>query len=164
MNHQTSTIPQVIPQVAYQSPQALIQLMIESPFVDSGGNVVLRQSHKPHSFGKLYYACPRSKPSQKNHRCGYFKLKDEITFGNASSFSGPTTPSNSSSRASSSSGSSRAALSPGNTECSNCKLLTMKIKILEARLAIEKNPNDHPCESAAILHELLNEMENLRVE
>ncbi|GKB99731.1 CheY-like superfamily protein [Tanacetum coccineum] len=58
----------------------------------------------------------------------------------------------------------RAALSPGNTECSNCKLLTMKIKILEARLAIEKNPNDHPCESAAILHELLNEMENLRVE
>ncbi|GJR51057.1 hAT dimerization domain, ribonuclease H-like domain protein [Tanacetum coccineum] len=60
--------------------------------------------------------------------------------------------------------SSRAALSPGNTECSNCKLLTMKIKILEARLAMEKNPDDHPCESAAILHELLNEMENLRVE
>ncbi|GJV95906.1 hypothetical protein Tco_1547483 [Tanacetum coccineum] len=103
-------------------------------------------------------------PSQKNHGCGYFKWKDEITFGNASSFSGPTTPSNSSSRASSSSGSSRAALSPGNTECSNCKLLTMKIKILEARLAMEKNPDDHPCESAAILHELLNEMENLRVE
>ncbi|GJW43011.1 hypothetical protein Tco_0071810 [Tanacetum coccineum] len=39
-----------------------------------------------------------------------------------------------------------------------------KIKILEARLAMEKNPDDHPCESAAILHELLNEMENLRVE
>ncbi|GJX61851.1 integrase, catalytic region, zinc finger, CCHC-type containing protein [Tanacetum coccineum] len=129
-----------------------------------GGDVVLRQSHKPHSFGKLYYACPRSKPSQKNHGCGYFKWKDDITFGNASSFSGPTTPSNSSSRASSSSGSSRAALSPGNAECSNCKLLTMKIKILEARLAMEKNPDDHPCESAAILHELLNEMENLRVE
>ncbi|GJV83423.1 hypothetical protein Tco_1523321 [Tanacetum coccineum] len=70
----------------------------------------------------------------------------------------------SSSCASSSSGSSRAALSPGNAECSNCKLLTMKIKILEARLAMEKNPDDHPCESAAILHELLNEMENLRVE
>ncbi|GJS26575.1 Toll/interleukin-1 receptor domain-containing protein [Tanacetum coccineum] len=114
------------------------------------GDVVLRRSHKPHSFGKLYYACPRS--------------KDEITFENASSFSRPTTPSNSSLRASSSSGSSRAALSPGNTECSNRKLLTMKIKILEARLAMEKNPDDHPCESAAILHELLNEMENFRVE
>ncbi|GJW90415.1 hypothetical protein Tco_0167968 [Tanacetum coccineum] len=95
----------------------------------TGGNVVLRQLHKSHSFGKLYYACPRSKPSQKNHGCGYFKWKDEITFGNESSFPGPKTPSNSSSRASSSSGSSRAALSPGNIECSNCKLLTMKIKI-----------------------------------
>nr|GEU67467.1 hypothetical protein [Tanacetum cinerariifolium] len=109
-----------------------------------GGDVVLRQSHKPHSFGKLYYACPRSKPSQKNNGCGYFKWKDEITFGNTSSFSGPKTPSNSSSRASSSSGSSRAALSPGNTECPNCKLLTKNIKILEARLAMEKNPDDHP--------------------
>nr|GEW72917.1 hypothetical protein [Tanacetum cinerariifolium] len=108
-----------------------------------GGDVVLRQSHKPYSFGKLYYACPRSKPSQKNHGCGYIKWKDEITFGNTSSFSGPKTPSNSSSRASSSSGSSRAALSPGNTECPNCKLLTMNIKILEARLAMEKNPDDH---------------------
>ncbi|GJX27426.1 hypothetical protein Tco_0233722 [Tanacetum coccineum] len=35
MNHQTSTVPQVIPQVAYQSPQAPTQLMTESPFVDS---------------------------------------------------------------------------------------------------------------------------------
>ncbi|GJT52905.1 hypothetical protein Tco_0987959 [Tanacetum coccineum] len=61
-------------------------------------------------------------------------------------------------------GSSRAALSPGNTECSNCKLLTMKIKILEARLAMEKNLDDYPCKSAAILHELLNEMEKLRAE
>ncbi|GJQ99427.1 reverse transcriptase domain-containing protein [Tanacetum coccineum] len=32
MNHQTS----IVPQVAYQSPQAPTQLMIESPFVDSG--------------------------------------------------------------------------------------------------------------------------------
>nr|GEX71973.1 retrovirus-related Pol polyprotein from transposon TNT 1-94 [Tanacetum cinerariifolium] len=32
MNHQTSTVPQV----AYQSPQASIKLMTESPFVDSG--------------------------------------------------------------------------------------------------------------------------------
>ncbi|GJV73158.1 retrovirus-related pol polyprotein from transposon TNT 1-94 [Tanacetum coccineum] len=34
MNHQTLIIPQVIPQVAYQSPQAPTQLMTESPFVD----------------------------------------------------------------------------------------------------------------------------------
>ncbi|GKA21313.1 hypothetical protein Tco_0701302 [Tanacetum coccineum] len=36
MNHQTSTVPQVIPQVAYQSPQAPTQLMTKSSFVDSG--------------------------------------------------------------------------------------------------------------------------------
>ncbi|GKD23146.1 hypothetical protein Tco_1224849 [Tanacetum coccineum] len=36
MNHQTSTVPQVIPQVAYQSPQAPIELMTKSPFIDSG--------------------------------------------------------------------------------------------------------------------------------
>nr|GEX92504.1 hypothetical protein [Tanacetum cinerariifolium] len=34
MNHQTSTVSQVIPQVAYQSPQASTQLMTELPFVD----------------------------------------------------------------------------------------------------------------------------------
>ncbi|GJW16662.1 hypothetical protein Tco_0024098 [Tanacetum coccineum] len=35
MNHQTSTVSQVILQVAYQSPQALTQLMTESPFGDT---------------------------------------------------------------------------------------------------------------------------------
>ncbi|GJY61216.1 retrovirus-related pol polyprotein from transposon TNT 1-94 [Tanacetum coccineum] len=39
MNHQTSTVPKVIPQVAYQSPQAPTQLMTESPFGDSGFSV-----------------------------------------------------------------------------------------------------------------------------
>ncbi|GKA48702.1 retrovirus-related pol polyprotein from transposon TNT 1-94 [Tanacetum coccineum] len=39
MNHQTLTVPQVIPQVAYQSPQAPTQLMSESPFGDSGFDV-----------------------------------------------------------------------------------------------------------------------------
>ncbi|GJU09462.1 putative reverse transcriptase domain-containing protein, partial [Tanacetum coccineum] len=36
MNHQTLTVPEVIQQVAYQSPQTPTQLMTESPFVDSG--------------------------------------------------------------------------------------------------------------------------------
>ncbi|GKE96717.1 hypothetical protein Tco_1581572, partial [Tanacetum coccineum] len=36
LNHQTLTVPQVIPQVAYQSPQAPTQLMTESPFGDTG--------------------------------------------------------------------------------------------------------------------------------
>ncbi|GKE99100.1 hypothetical protein Tco_0022451, partial [Tanacetum coccineum] len=41
MNHQTSSVPQVIPQVAYQSPPAPIQLMTESLFVDSGFAVLV---------------------------------------------------------------------------------------------------------------------------
>ncbi|GJY70791.1 hypothetical protein Tco_0474494 [Tanacetum coccineum] len=36
MNNQTPTVPQVILQVSYQSPQAPTQLMTELPFVDSG--------------------------------------------------------------------------------------------------------------------------------
>ncbi|GJW43716.1 hypothetical protein Tco_0072515 [Tanacetum coccineum] len=39
MNHQTSIVPQVIPQVAYQSPQAHTQPITESPFGDSGFDV-----------------------------------------------------------------------------------------------------------------------------
>ncbi|GKF09320.1 hypothetical protein Tco_0043544, partial [Tanacetum coccineum] len=39
MNHQTLTVSQVIPQVAYQSPQAPTQLMTESLFVDSGSAI-----------------------------------------------------------------------------------------------------------------------------
>nr|GEW45575.1 hypothetical protein [Tanacetum cinerariifolium] len=128
------------------------------------GDVVLRKSHKPHSFGRLYYACPRSKPLQYDHGCGYFKWKDEITFENASFFPRPSTPSIFSSRASSSSRFSGAALSLGNAECSNYKLLIMKIKILEARLAMERHLDDHVCQSATILHERLNEMKNLRAE
>ncbi|GJT68122.1 hypothetical protein Tco_1019602 [Tanacetum coccineum] len=39
INHQTSSVPQAIPQVVYQSPPAPTQLMTESPFVDSGFSV-----------------------------------------------------------------------------------------------------------------------------
>ncbi|GKB92371.1 hypothetical protein Tco_0964643 [Tanacetum coccineum] len=35
------------------------------------GDVVLRQSYKPESYGKLYYACPLSKPP-KHFGCGFF--------------------------------------------------------------------------------------------
>ncbi|GKE89651.1 hypothetical protein Tco_1567126 [Tanacetum coccineum] len=39
LHHQTLIVPQVIPQVSYQSPQAPIQLMTKLPFVDSGFTV-----------------------------------------------------------------------------------------------------------------------------
>nr|GEW99673.1 hypothetical protein [Tanacetum cinerariifolium] len=51
MNHQTLTVPQVIPYVAYQSPEAPTQLMTGSPFVDSGFAVLV------FSFGDDSIAC-----------------------------------------------------------------------------------------------------------
>nr|GEV37758.1 putative 12-oxophytodienoate reductase 11 [Tanacetum cinerariifolium] len=36
------------------------------------GDVVLRESYKPKTRGKLYYACPRSKPRQDTFGCDFF--------------------------------------------------------------------------------------------
>nr|GEX83219.1 hypothetical protein [Tanacetum cinerariifolium] len=35
-------------------------------------DVVLRESYKPKTSGKLYYACPRSKPLEDTFRCKFF--------------------------------------------------------------------------------------------
>ncbi|GKD93958.1 hypothetical protein Tco_1373795 [Tanacetum coccineum] len=76
------------------------------------GDVVLRESYKPKTRGKLYYACPRSKKEER--------VRLLVTSPGASSTTsyspGPSTP------PSYSLGSSR------NAECSNCKLLLGKIK------------------------------------
>ena len=53
----------------------------------------------------------------------------------------------------------------GKAECSNCKFLLEKIKILEAKIKIlegalemERHPENHTHDSAAILHEIYNDM------
>ncbi|GKF19483.1 hypothetical protein Tco_0068121, partial [Tanacetum coccineum] len=68
-------------------------------------------------------------------------------------------------------GSSRSAQNLGKTECSNCKFLAeniktleAKIKILEVALEMERHPEKHTLDSAAILHELYNEMGKLSME
>ncbi|GKD40747.1 hypothetical protein Tco_1260954 [Tanacetum coccineum] len=73
------------------------------------GDVVLRQSYKPESYGKLYYACPKSK-------------------------------------------------------CSNCKHLRGKISVLKATMEMHMHPEQHTVNSAALFHEVLNEMEKLDLE
>ncbi|GJY96774.1 F-box domain, phloem protein 2-like protein [Tanacetum coccineum] len=67
--------------------------------------------------------------------------------------------------------SSRSAQNLGKAECSNCKFLAEKIKTLEARIRIlegqlemERHPENHTLESAAILHEIYNGMGNLNME
>ncbi|GJT92852.1 hypothetical protein Tco_1081697 [Tanacetum coccineum] len=63
-------------------------------------------------------------------------------------------------------------------ECSNCKVkdltinrlesrnraLKARLRMLEARLEMERNPEDHACQSGAILNELLDDMEDLHME
>ncbi|GJR19847.1 hypothetical protein Tco_0968374 [Tanacetum coccineum] len=65
---------------------------------------------------------------------------------------GPSTPPNYSP------GSSR------NAEFSNCKHLRGKISVLKATMDMHMHPEQHPVNSAALLHEVLNEMEKLDLE
>ncbi|GKA21436.1 hypothetical protein Tco_0701425 [Tanacetum coccineum] len=84
----------------------------------------------------------------------------------------PSTPPSYSSRPSTpssySSGPSPAPnYSPGssrNSECSNCKHLRGKISVLKATMDMHMHPEQHTVNSAALLHEVLNEMEKLDLE
>nr|GEZ80358.1 hypothetical protein [Tanacetum cinerariifolium] len=99
------------------------------------GDVVLRQSYKPES-------CGPSTPQNYS--------------------SGPSTPPSYYSRLLTppnySSGSSR------NAECSNCKHLHRKISVLKATMNMHMHLEQHTLNSAALLHEVLNEMEKLDLE
>ncbi|GJW74215.1 hypothetical protein Tco_0133585 [Tanacetum coccineum] len=136
------------------------------------GDVVLRTSRKPYSYGKQYYACPYSKPGTQDRGCGFMWM-DDLRL-HISSSSGSSTPPSYSSRTSTrpsiSPGSSKSAQNLGKAECSNCKFLAEKIKTLEAKIKIlegalemEMHPEKHTLDSAAILHELYNEMGKLRL-
>nr|GEV00717.1 hypothetical protein [Tanacetum cinerariifolium] len=99
------------------------------------GDVVLRQSYKPESCG------PSTPPSYS------------LGPSTPPSYSpGPSTPTNYSS------GTSR------NAECSNCKHLRRKISVLKATMNMHMHPEQHTVNSAALLHEVLNEMEKLDLE
>ncbi|GKD97125.1 hypothetical protein Tco_1381022 [Tanacetum coccineum] len=57
--------------------------------------------------------------------------------------------------------------SPGssrNAECSNCKQLRGRISVLKATMEMHMHPEQHTLNSAALLHEVLNEMEKLDLE
>ncbi|GKC72717.1 hypothetical protein Tco_1118600 [Tanacetum coccineum] len=41
------------------------------------GDVILRESYQPKTRGKLYYACPLSKPRNNYFRCEFFIWKEE---------------------------------------------------------------------------------------
>ncbi|GJX99844.1 putative reverse transcriptase domain-containing protein [Tanacetum coccineum] len=145
------------------------------------GDVVLRESYKPKTRGKLYYACPRSKPLEDTFGCNFFLWKEERVRLLVGSPGASTTPIHSPGSSSTpiyspgasttpiySPGSSSTLIySPGalrNAECSNCKHLLDKITVLEAMLEMYKNPEQHTLNSAALLHEVYNDMGKLDLE
>ncbi|GKC33173.1 hypothetical protein Tco_1040467 [Tanacetum coccineum] len=88
-----------------------------------------------------------------------------------SSSSGPSTPPSSYLGPSYSPGPFGSTLNLRKAECSNRKFLAEKIKTLEAKIKIlkgtlemERHPENHTLESAAILHELYNDMGKLGLE
>ncbi|GJZ42961.1 hypothetical protein Tco_0590216 [Tanacetum coccineum] len=113
-------------------------------------------------------------PGTEDRGCGYFMWMDDLRLHISSSSGSSTPPSYSpgtSTRPSYSPGSSRSVQNLGKAECSNCKFLAEKIKTLEAKIKIlegalemEMHPEKHTLDSAAILHELYNDMGKLGLE
>ncbi|GJX85080.1 hypothetical protein Tco_0335854 [Tanacetum coccineum] len=133
------------------------------------GDVVLRQSYKPESYASKTFwmwiflwketrlrelmSSPRA-PSTPSYSAGH-STPPSYSLGPStppSYSSGPSTPINYSL------GSSR------NAECSNCKHLRGKISVLKATMEMHMHPEQHTVNSAALFHEVLNEMEKLDLE
>nr|GEW75120.1 hypothetical protein [Tanacetum cinerariifolium] len=115
------------------------------------GDLVLRQSYKPKSCEtrlRQLMSSPRAPSAGPSTSSSYSSGPSTPP----SYSSGPSTPPNYSS------GSSR------NAECSNCKHLRGKISVLKATKNMHMHPEQHTVNSAALLHEVLNEMKKLDLE
>nr|GFA53849.1 hypothetical protein [Tanacetum cinerariifolium] len=136
------------------------------------GNVVLQESYQSNTRGKLYYACPNSNPRQNYYRCKFFLWKEErvgLLINSPGGSSSTTTFSQATST--SPSLSPKPSTTPiyyggssTNTECSNCKHLLGRIKVLHATLEMYRHPEQHTLNSAALLHDFNNDMEKLGLE
>ncbi|GKD37309.1 hypothetical protein Tco_1257516 [Tanacetum coccineum] len=120
-------------------------------------DVVLRESYKPKTHGKLYYACPRSKPCENTFGCKKNLWKEERVRLLVGSPRASTTPIYSP-------GSSSTPIYSRNAECSNCKHLLDKITVLEATVDMYMHPEQHTVNSAALFHEVYNNMGKLDLE
>ncbi|GJT06571.1 replication protein A 70 kDa DNA-binding subunit B [Tanacetum coccineum] len=141
------------------------------------GDVVLRESYKPKTRGKLYYACPRSKPLEDTFGCKFFLWKEERVRLMVGSPGASTTPIYSPGSSSTPEASTPPRYSPGastpqrysmgtskNAQCSNCKHLLDKITVLEATVDMYMHPEQHTVNSAALFHEVYNNMGKLDLE
>ncbi|GJU90327.1 hypothetical protein Tco_1302750 [Tanacetum coccineum] len=120
------------------------------------GDVVLRQSYKPESYVTRLRELMSSSgaPSTPSYSARHSTPPSYSSRPSTppSYCSGPSTPTNYSLRSS------------RNGECSNCKHLRGKISVLKATMEMHMHPEQHTVNSAALFHEVLNEMEKLDLE
>ncbi|GKC76019.1 hypothetical protein Tco_1126793 [Tanacetum coccineum] len=120
------------------------------------GDVVLRESYKPKTSGNY---------TMYVHDQSLAKTLSDVNFfmeRGTSSSTGSSTPLRY----------SPGALTPlsyfsrtsRNAECSNCKHLLGKITVLEATVEMYMHPEEHTLNSAALLHEVYNDIEKLGLE
>nr|GEY30184.1 hypothetical protein [Tanacetum cinerariifolium] len=128
------------------------------------GDVVLRKSYKPEScaseiFWTWIFLWKETRLRQLMSSPGTPSAR-------------PSTPPNYSSRPSTPPSYSSAPSTPRNyssgssknAERSNCKHLCGKISVLKTTMNMHMHPEQHTVNSAALLHEVLNEMEKLNLE
>ncbi|GKB47087.1 hypothetical protein Tco_0897840, partial [Tanacetum coccineum] len=99
--------------------------------------------------------------------CKFFLWKEErvrLLVGSPGSSSTPIYSSGSSSTPIYSPGSSSTPIYSRNAECSNCKHLLDKITVLEATVDMYMHPEQHTVNSAALFHEVYNNMGKLDLE
>ncbi|GKD00401.1 hypothetical protein Tco_1170675 [Tanacetum coccineum] len=120
-------------------------------------DVVLRESYKHETRGKLYYACSRSKEERVRLLVGSSGASTTPIYSPGSS-TPPCYSPGASTPPSYSLGTSK------NAECSNCKHLLDKITILEATVDMYMHPEQYTANSAALFHEVYNNMGKLNLE
>ncbi|GJX45266.1 hypothetical protein Tco_0261942 [Tanacetum coccineum] len=132
------------------------------------GDVVLRESYKPKTHGKLYYACPRSKKEERVRLLdGSPRASANPIYSPGSSSSPIYSPGSSTPPRYSPGASTPQSYSLGtsrNAECSNCKHLLDKITVLEATVDMYMHLEQHIVNSAALFHEVYNNMGKLDLE
>ncbi|GKA51920.1 hypothetical protein Tco_0745116 [Tanacetum coccineum] len=144
------------------------------------GDVVLRESYKPNTHGKLYYACPHDQSlaktlsdvnffyGKRNESVYWLVLLELQPIYSLGSSSTPIySPGSSTPPRYSSGASTPQTYSPGtsrNAQCSNCKHLLDKITVLEATVDMYMHPEQHTVNSAALFHEVYNNMGKLDLE
>ncbi|GKE43309.1 hypothetical protein Tco_1470593 [Tanacetum coccineum] len=143
------------------------------------GDVVLRESYKPKTRGKLYYACPRLRLLVGSPRASTTPIHSPGSSSTPIYSPGASTTQIYSPRSSStliyspgasttpiySRGSSSTPIySPGasrNAKCSNCKHLLDKITVLVATVDMYMHLEQHTVNSAALFHKVYNNMGKL---